>query len=64
MTSEQPSLPVWESTGDPSVDAALELLVIAEEVPVEEHQPIFEDVHARLRQALSGEASDDAVGSA
>ena len=55
---------MWEPTGEPSVDAALELLVIAEEVPVEEQQPIFEDVHAQLRQALTGEASDDATGQA
>jgi hypothetical protein len=64
VTSEQQPLPVWEPTGEPSVDAALELLVIAEEVPVEEQQPIFEDVHAQLRQALSGEASGDATGPA
>lgn len=64
MSSEQQPLPVWEPTGEPAVDAALELLVIAEEVPVEDHQAIFEDVHARLRQALAGEAADDATGPA
>jgi hypothetical protein len=53
------SLPVWEPTGEPAVDAALELLVIAEEVPAPDQQQIFEDVHQRLRQALTGEASAD-----
>ena len=55
-------LPVWQPTGEPAVDAALELLVIAEEVPLEDQQAVFEDVHARLRQALTGEAAGDDAG--
>jgi hypothetical protein len=56
------ALPVWEPTGEPAVDAALELLVIAEEVPLEEQQKVYEDVHTQLRQALTGEAASDDAG--
>lgn len=56
------ALPLWEPTGEPAVDAALELLIIAEEVPLEEQPPVYEDVHARLRQALTGEAANNDPG--
>jgi len=56
------ALPVWEPTGEPAVDAALELLVIAEEVPLEDQQAVYADVHAKLRQALTGEAASDDPG--
>lgn len=53
---EETTLPVWEPTGDPRVDAALELLVMAEEVPPHEQAEVFADMHDRLRQALTAES--------
>jgi hypothetical protein len=53
---EETTLPVWEPTGDPRVDAALELLVMAEEVPAHEQAEVFADMHDRLRQALTAES--------
>ena len=53
---EETTLPVWEPTGEPRVDAALELLVMAEEVPAHEQAEVFADMHDRLRQALTAES--------
>lgn len=53
---EENTLPVWEPTGEPRVDAALELLVMAEEVPSHEQAEVFADIHDRLRQALTAES--------
>lgn len=55
IVAEASTLPVWEPTGEARVDAALELLVIAEELPLEEQQPVFEEMHQRLRSALTAE---------
>ena len=40
------------ATGEPRVDAALARLDELDGRPVTEHQPIFEDVHRRLRDVL------------
>jgi hypothetical protein len=40
-------------TGDPRVDAALRLLDRLPELPVGEHAPVFERVHAELTEVLS-----------
>ena len=40
------------ATGEPRVDAALARLDELAGRPVTEHQPIFEDVHRRLRDVL------------
>ena len=53
---EETTLPVWEPTGEPRVDAALELLVMAEEVPAHEQADVYADMHDRLRQALTAES--------
>lgn len=43
----------WTATGDVRVDAAVELLAMLPEVPIAEHQQLFEDVHRRLQQTLA-----------
>lgn len=45
-----------EATGEPEIDAALDVLDDVAERPLGGHVDIFEDVHARLRAAL--EASE------
>lgn len=52
---EEPELilPVWEPTGEPRVDAALDLLVQLDEGRLDEHAAVFEEVHRRLRQCLA-----------
>lgn len=42
-----------EKTGDERVDAALELLADSADLPTEEKQRIFEDIHRRLQDTLS-----------
>lgn len=42
-----------EKTGDQRVDAALELLADSADLPTEEKQRIFEDIHRRLQDTLS-----------
>lgn len=49
-----PTLPVWEPTGDPAVDAALEELAMLDERDRSEHIEVFESVHRRLHDRLSG----------
>jgi len=46
-------LPVWEPTGDPTVDAALEQLRQLDDLDASEHVAIFESVHRQLHQRLS-----------
>jgi hypothetical protein len=48
-------------TGDPRVDAALRLLDRLPELPVGEHAPVFERVHAELTAVL-GDLDPDSAG--
>jgi len=56
IVAEAATLPVWEPTGEARVDAALELLVIAEEVPTHEQAEVYSQIHDRLRQALTADS--------
>jgi hypothetical protein len=51
------SLPAATGTGDPRVDEAIEGLTALGELPLEEHPPVLEAVHDRLREIL-GELGD------
>lgn len=46
-------LPVWEPTGEPRVDEALDELVRLDPDDVHQHAAIYADVHERLRDVLS-----------
>lgn len=46
-------LAVWEPTGEPNVDAALDRLVDLDEDDVHQHAGVFEGIHAQLRATLS-----------
>jgi len=46
-------LAVWEPTGDPGVDAALEELATLDEIEIHDHAAVFTSVHGRLHQRLS-----------
>jgi hypothetical protein len=46
-------LPVWEPTGEPRVDEALDLLVDLDPQSVDGHVAVFEEVHRRLHGALA-----------
>lgn len=46
-------------TGDPRVDSALESLEGLADIPVERHAEVYDSIHARLREVLSGLDSDD-----
>ena len=48
-------------TGDPRVDAALRLLDQLPELPVGEHAPVFEQVHAELTEVL-GDLDPESAG--
>lgn len=48
-------------TGDPRVDAALRLLDRLPELPVSEHAPVFEQVHAELTEVL-GDLDPESAG--
>lgn len=48
-------------TGDQRVDAALRLLEQVAELPVGEHAPVFERVHAELTEVL-GDLDPDSAG--
>ena len=50
-------LPVWEPTGDPEVDAALNDLDRINELDTAEHAPVFDAIHRRLHGRLSGLSS-------
>jgi hypothetical protein len=56
IVAEAATLPMWEPTGEPRVDAALELLIVAEEVPSHEQAQVYSDIHDRLRHALTAES--------
>ena len=56
IVAEVATLPMWEPTGEPRVDAALELLVMAEEVPAHEQAEVYSDIHDRLRHALTADS--------
>ncbi len=46
-------LPVWEPTGEPRVDAALDSLSLLDGAAVSEHASVFTEVHSGLRQVLA-----------
>lgn len=46
-------LPVWEPTGEPGVDAALDLLAQLDPDDVHQHAAVFDDIHQRLRATLT-----------
>ncbi len=46
-------LPVWEATGEPRVDAALEQLTALDPDDVHGHAEVFDSVHRQLREALT-----------
>ena len=46
-------LPVWEPTGEPGVDAALDLLSQLDPDDVHQHAAVFDDIHQRLRATLT-----------
>lgn len=49
----QLELPALPQTGDPRVDDALARLHELEALPVEEHLPVYRDVHRRLHETLA-----------
>ncbi len=49
----QLELPALPQTGDPRVDDALARLHELEQLPVEEHLPVYRDVHRRLHETLA-----------
>lgn len=50
---EQAELPVWEATGEPRVDAALDLLGTIDPDDVHSHAEVFSEVHRQLRATLT-----------
>ena len=46
-------LPVWEPTGEPRVDAALDSLSFLDGAAVSDHASVFTEVHSGLRQVLA-----------
>lgn len=46
-------LPVWEPTGEPRVDAALDRLVTLNADDVHQHAEVFDAVHRELRGTLA-----------
>jgi len=44
--------PARDSTGDPRVDDAISRLAGLRETPLDEHPPVLEAVHDRLREIL------------
>lgn len=50
-------LPVWEPTGDPEVDAALDELTSLGNLSLAEHAPVFDGVYRRLHGRLSNLAA-------
>lgn len=46
-------LAVWEPTGEPGVDAALDLLGQLDPDDVHQHAAVFNDIHQRLRATLT-----------
>ena len=52
-------LPVWEPTGNATVDSALEKLDSLADVDVSEHAATFERIEQSLRATLNGLAAED-----
>ncbi len=50
--SAEYALPVWEPTGDPAVDAALEELTRLDDLGTAAHIEVFSAIHEALRQRL------------
>lgn len=50
-------LPVWEPTGDPEVDAALDELMALGELDLAEHAQVFDGIYRRLHGRLSNLAA-------
>ena len=46
-------LAVWEPTGEPRVDAALDLLATLDPDDVHQHAAVFDDIHQQLRSTLT-----------
>ena len=46
-------LPVWEPTGEPRVDAALDGLTTLDPEDVHQHAAVFDDIHQQLRSTLT-----------
>lgn len=46
-------LPMWEPTGEPRVDGALDSLSILDSSEVSGHATVFAEVHGGLRQVLA-----------
>jgi len=53
--------PARDSTGDPRVDEAISRLAGLRETPLDEHPPVLEAVHDRLREIL-GELGTESPG--
>ena len=50
---EELALPVWEATGEPRVDAALDHLTSLDPDDVHSHAAVFDQVHQQLRATLT-----------
>ena len=50
---EELVLPVWEPTGAPRVDSALELLTALDPDDVHSHEEVFDLVHQQLHATLT-----------
>jgi len=48
----EPELPMWEPTGEPRVDAALDLLGSLDD-NVHAHAAVFDEIHKQLHATLS-----------
>ena len=46
-------LPVWEPTGEPRVDAALDLITLLDPDDVHAHAAVFTEIHQQLRATLT-----------
>jgi hypothetical protein len=51
--AESPEMLEPDPTGEPRVDAAVQELVLLDELPTSEHADVYEDVHRRLHAALT-----------
>jgi len=47
------ALPVWEPTGEPRVDEALDSLTTLDPDDVHEHAAVFDEIHQQLRATLT-----------
>ena len=46
-------LPVWQPTGEPRVDEALEMMALLDADDVHQHAEVFTTIHQQLRDTLS-----------